>query len=1230
MAPSAFQPGPIVPQSAWEIDTSLAGVSFGHAVASDGTIYSSYSGEMVARSVDGTTLWSFAPSLVFGAPLLSADESTVFIAARDISMYAVNTADGSVKWRLPALSQWVQPIAEAPDGTIYGIEGTQAVAVNPDGTQKWRYSAGVNIGGGDLVPDGSAYILRLSDGVRSISPAGTLIWERPRSSWGGDGAVRDVIGMPDGSVVVCTDFDLHKWTATGADIFRVRLRCNSVAVGVDGTIAAGAGQVLTTFSRDGDKHWSAGIGGLLGTTMGLAFADEGLLFVGSSDNTLRSYGTRGQLRWSIPTSNAPRTVVVGPGKRVILDTFQSPTTSSLISVEEAPDPALIVGERSVIEYRDVPAGSSADEEVTFTNPGTAPVTITSVDLVGADSLSFSVLSGWPQTVTPDQPATFTIAYSPATARAHNAELVVSTNDFVMEHRVELIGDSAPPGLADSAWPHPSAGTGLTNTSTAVSPGTGASILWESCFATSDPFMTRTRPVVGPDGTVYIGFSGQVIAISDSGQELWRNRPGAEQMAVRSDGVVLLSVSSALRAFSPRGNHLWTFYGEGISNTNGPPVIAPDGTIYYVSVSFTTANATTLHALDHDGNELWRTLIGTTGTTMDVGLTSAGDIVVGASLGIWLVDKQGNLLWNRPFNTQEPAIGPGDVIYVSHLDGLDALDPATGATIWNNPNSGRTAVSVAPDGAIVANSNIFNPDGTLRSSGLRSNAGAAISSDGVILINDLATVFAYDLNGALQWQLSASKISSNPPIVGRDGRIYIAGNGCLYAIGVEAEAPIITIDPPFVDFGSVAPGNSIEATVSIGNAGGAILTVSDLSINGPHATEYAIAEPTAPFTVGPSAPVDVTLRFSPVGTGVHPAALVITHDAGGSPTLVPFTGVGIDPVPSELMVWPGDTDGSGDVSGMDLFPIANCYDLTGPPRRGDFDISWKPILVDTWGSGPETAGCSPMTTLDPVLADATGDGIVNHEDVLPVGTNFGLTPADTSDRGGGVLPPLPRKTSGYNELWSIRVDPIDPEIDLRGLSVQLVLPAGVEPLAVRAGPAIEGRALEFWSFDRDRQVLHAVATLVRPDLIGEPASALLYLELETVEPLSPRDIRIVGAALNTSEGPVEIDAAHVLLTSTGSVGTDIVDPLPLHPEVSVFPNPVRSDANVRLSLPNESDVSLALYDVLGKRVRTIVAEPRSAGRHRFLLGTDGLASGVYFVRVALDGHSILTRSLVVTR
>ncbi|MEP0547853.1 MAG: PQQ-binding-like beta-propeller repeat protein [Rhodothermales bacterium] len=84
----------------------------------------------------------------------------------------------------------------------------------------------------------------------------------------------------------------------------------------------------------------------------------------------------------------------------------------------------------------------------------------------------------------------------------------------------------------------------------------------------------------------------------------------------------------------------------------------------------------------------------------------------------------------------------------------------------------------------------------------------------------------------------------------------------------------------------------------------------------------------------------------------------------------------------------------------------------------------------------------------------------------------------------------------------------------------------------------------------------------------------------------------------------------------------------------YPNPFREQTTLGYTLPEAVDVRLTVYDVLGRRVRTLVAEPQAAGTYNVVWDGRGAAgaraaSGVYIARLEA-GRSAATQRLVLVR
>ncbi len=81
--------------------------------------------------------------------------------------------------------------------------------------------------------------------------------------------------------------------------------------------------------------------------------------------------------------------------------------------------------------------------------------------------------------------------------------------------------------------------------------------------------------------------------------------------------------------------------------------------------------------------------------------------------------------------------------------------------------------------------------------------------------------------------------------------------------------------------------------------------------------------------------------------------------------------------------------------------------------------------------------------------------------------------------------------------------------------------------------------------------------------------------------------------------------------------------------AAYPNPFNAATVVSFSLATESDVRLDVYDVLGRRVATLVDDMMPAGEHQVSWDAISAPSGVYFARLATSA-GMMTRKMVLVR
>lgn len=82
--------------------------------------------------------------------------------------------------------------------------------------------------------------------------------------------------------------------------------------------------------------------------------------------------------------------------------------------------------------------------------------------------------------------------------------------------------------------------------------------------------------------------------------------------------------------------------------------------------------------------------------------------------------------------------------------------------------------------------------------------------------------------------------------------------------------------------------------------------------------------------------------------------------------------------------------------------------------------------------------------------------------------------------------------------------------------------------------------------------------------------------------------------------------------------------------SVFPNPFNTMTTVTVALPEASDLSVVVYNVMGKQVATLEDDRLNAGTHTFTFDASGMASGLYFVRATVPGELDAVQKVMLVR
>lgn len=78
----------------------------------------------------------------------------------------------------------------------------------------------------------------------------------------------------------------------------------------------------------------------------------------------------------------------------------------------------------------------------------------------------------------------------------------------------------------------------------------------------------------------------------------------------------------------------------------------------------------------------------------------------------------------------------------------------------------------------------------------------------------------------------------------------------------------------------------------------------------------------------------------------------------------------------------------------------------------------------------------------------------------------------------------------------------------------------------------------------------------------------------------------------------------------------------------YPNPFNPVTVIGFSIPIASDVSLKVFDILGREIADLVNEHKTSGYHKVQFNSSGLASGIYFYRIKAGEFTQIKKMVIV--
>lgn len=77
----------------------------------------------------------------------------------------------------------------------------------------------------------------------------------------------------------------------------------------------------------------------------------------------------------------------------------------------------------------------------------------------------------------------------------------------------------------------------------------------------------------------------------------------------------------------------------------------------------------------------------------------------------------------------------------------------------------------------------------------------------------------------------------------------------------------------------------------------------------------------------------------------------------------------------------------------------------------------------------------------------------------------------------------------------------------------------------------------------------------------------------------------------------------------------------------YPNPFNSTTTFRIEVPFNSEINLSIYDILGRKIETLIDEQKDQGIYNITWSADKYASGVYFAVMKATNHTLINKMIL---
>jgi outer membrane protein assembly factor BamB len=245
-----------------------------------------------------TARWTYKTGArVFASPVAGHD-GTIYVGSLDGQFVALRP-DGSLKWRYSA-GQKIYPSAlVAGTSIIFGTHQRELVSLSLQGQPRWKLPLDdVVDASATLGPNGEIYVV--ADGAYAVDLLGRLHWHRPTADHVRTAPVIHparliIIGTTEGTLIALRPDGAVAWEVALGGALE-----GAASVDDEGRIYVGAGNgEIIQVDQEGTVRWRFKTGDEVRATP--AIARDGTVIVGSYDGNVYAISPSGALRWKVAT-----------------------------------------------------------------------------------------------------------------------------------------------------------------------------------------------------------------------------------------------------------------------------------------------------------------------------------------------------------------------------------------------------------------------------------------------------------------------------------------------------------------------------------------------------------------------------------------------------------------------------------------------------------------------------------------------------------------------------------------------------------------------------------------------------------------------------------------------------------------------------------------------------------------------------------------------------------------